>query len=316
MSMVPGWLVMVLAVSVMCCIPAHVQAETTTLTASRDTTIFSESADLSLGADDRIFAGRAGNNGDRRALLKFDLAGIPRGASIHSATLELTAVRMPSSTAFDFSLHRLENDWGEEFSFADRGVGGGGAGGTAMPGDATWSERFYESLPWSSPGGDFNLLPTVAFRIGPTGRYTIIGENLLDDLQSWADDPSTNFGWIILGSLSTRSVKGFASREATEEGDRPTLVVEWTAPEAEADTILEIDIVASTDSALVRLSFPTDAGFSYQVIESRDLMDWKSSGPPLTGTGQEMEVFRVVVEKRFFKLIKESATGSGSGGGG
>lgn len=56
---------------------------------ARDTTIFSESS-LSNGGGQHLFSGNTGQNTTRRALIGFDLASIPRGATITSVSLFLT----------------------------------------------------------------------------------------------------------------------------------------------------------------------------------------------------------------------------------
>lgn len=127
----------------------------------KDNTIFSENSGLSLAKDDRFFAGKAGNQGNRRALIKFDLSSIPNTSDILSVSLNLTAVKVASSSAFEFSLHKLLQDWGEGTSDADQAVGGGGAGGSATANDATWEHDFFDVSSWKTPGGHFSADPSA-----------------------------------------------------------------------------------------------------------------------------------------------------------
>ena len=51
---------------------------------------------------------------------------------------------------------------------------------------------------------------------------------MVADVQSWLDDFSTNFGWLLLGNeSSTQTSKRFDSRENATGGNRPVLTVEY-----------------------------------------------------------------------------------------
>src|SRR5262245_48372919 len=76
------------AILTMLALPAS--ADTITIGASRDTTIFENPAGNANGGGPVLFAGTNGMNSPRRGLLGFDIAGnVPAGATITSVQLTL-----------------------------------------------------------------------------------------------------------------------------------------------------------------------------------------------------------------------------------
>ena len=122
-------------------------------------------------------------------------------------------------------LHKVLADWGEA------GSSGDGAGGRAQIGDATWLNTFYNTQAntefWATPGGDFVSQPSGSQLIGSSGAaYTWSSTNtMVSDVQSWLDDPNSNFGWLLQGDESTRSSKRFDSRDSSNP---PTLTIDYT----------------------------------------------------------------------------------------
>jgi hypothetical protein len=204
--------------------PAAVGAtitRTVALVTAQDNTLYeSELGAVSNGAGQYLFAGVTQNDDIRRAVLAFDLSGIPPWATVLSATL---AVTMSKSIAgpTDVSLHALAAGWGEGASDA---LGEEGAGALAQPGDATWIYTFYNTDTWATPGGDFAATPSAATTVGDFGRYTWAGTGLLADVAGWAAAPATNFGWILIGDESgPGTAKRFDSRENAPDGPRLTI---------------------------------------------------------------------------------------------
>lgn len=184
-------------------------AENVQLAADRDNSIYSELTENSNGAGD-LFAGRIQNSPTswRRALIHFDLAGIPAGATVASATVSLQVVKVgpPSSGNFNFTLHRLTRDWGEGIS------NGTGTGGAATPGDATWRESEFGRQEWTNPGGDFVGASSATTSVGGLGPYQWTSAGLAADVQTWVHLPATRFGWMLRGDETTTSAKEFSSR--------------------------------------------------------------------------------------------------------
>src|SRR5512138_812365 len=127
----------------------NVSADTINLPAAADTFIVSSSPDANAGGQPWFDAGTDGSIsvGVRRSLVKFDLSSIPAGATITSAVVKLTLVKVPSFGPVDstFDLRRVNAGWGE-------GTNVGNAGAPAAPGEATWNERQNGTAAWTAPG--------------------------------------------------------------------------------------------------------------------------------------------------------------------
>jgi hypothetical protein len=119
-------------------------------------------------------------------------------------------------------LYRVTADWGEAGSV------GLGEGAAAESGDATWSHRFWNTTTWTTAGGDFMPVPSATQAVVDTATYEWIGAGLVADVQSWVDDPTSNFGWLLKGDESTlQTAKRFGSRESLAP---PQLAVDYTPP--------------------------------------------------------------------------------------
>jgi hypothetical protein len=208
---------------------------------SRDNTLYEdETGSRSNGAGPAMFAGRNSQSTDsiRRAVLAFDVASaIPAGSTVESVTLTLSN----SAANVDdemIRLHRLLADWGEGSSTAS---GGGGSGGPAAPGDATWLHSFYDTEFWATAGGDFASSVSGSAVVGGPGTYTWASTpQLVADVQRFLDDPASSFGWVLLGNETAPSTaKRFATREEADPALRPVLTVSYTpVPEPGMLTLL------------------------------------------------------------------------------
>jgi hypothetical protein len=202
---------------------------TVTITADKDNTIFANSNTLSNGAGTDFFAGVTGPQGGvRRALIHFNLSSIPPRSTITSATLTLSADKQ--SGAGGVSFYRVSKDWGEGTSDAPSGEGKGAA---ATVGDATWNNAFYPSTTWTNAGGDFSATPTAtvsSVTLG-AGGVVVSGANLVSDVQSFVNNSTTNFGWIIVGTneSATNNAQRFVSRNSSNTAAAPKLTVTYTS---------------------------------------------------------------------------------------
>ena len=210
-------------------------ADTTTLTPSKDNTLY-ESSDgsLSNGAGFYLFVGATAGNSVRRVLLRFYLSSIEAGATIDSARLVLQMDRSNAGATTIFC-HRLLADLGEANSVGTRGEG---AGASAESGDATWLHGFFPSTSWSNVGGDFLATASASQSVDGTGSYTWTSQQLKADVQTWVDSATVNFGWILIGDESTTTTsKRFLSRDSNDSSLRPQLIVDYT-PSAANNTPL------------------------------------------------------------------------------
>ena len=205
-------------------------AQSVTLPAAKDNTIYEEtnaSQQLSNGQGSFLFVGRTGQPRTRRALIAFDLSSIPQNATINGVTLTLFASKAADSASGNVSLHKVTRDWGEGASNAS-GEEGGGA--PAQTGDATWLHNFFNSSTWMTSGGDFASASSATTTVGATNRaYSWSGSGLVADVQSWLSNPTTNFGWAILGNENgDETANRFNSSE--NSSNPPVLTVTYQAP--------------------------------------------------------------------------------------
>lgn len=205
---------------------------TVMLNPMKDNTLYQDSnGALSNGAGKHFFAGKTASGAIRRGLLKFDfIEFIPPTSTIIEVTLRLNMSRTISGE-HPVSLHRLLSDWGEGNSAAPGEEGGGTA---AAPGDATWLHTFFNTAFWNAAGGDFVVTPSASQPVNAEGFYTWgSAPEMVADLQSWVNDPSTNFGWLVMGNESVpSSAKRFDTRENPNPDNVPLLTVTFMPPTA------------------------------------------------------------------------------------
>jgi hypothetical protein len=205
-------------------------AESVLLTPSKDNTLFeSATGSLSNGSGQYFFAGTTAGSDIRRGLLAFVIPDtVPTEATIESVTLTLWMSRSITGPQ-DCALHRLLTDWGEGASDAVGINGNEGSGAAAEEGDATWLHTFFDTDLWSAAGGDYDLIASAVESVGGVGSYTWSGDGMVTDVQSWLDDPATNFGWILIGNETTATTaKRFDTRENPTEENHPTLTIEYS----------------------------------------------------------------------------------------
>ena len=112
---------------------------------------------------------------------------------ITAASLSLNMSRTPTNTAYVVELHKLLADWGEGTSMAE---GEEGDGAPATPNDATWRHRFFDTIFWSTEGGDFSATVSASQLVGVVGQYTGVQRKWLPMYRhGWTIQPVTLAGW-------------------------------------------------------------------------------------------------------------------------
>jgi len=222
-------LAVTLAAALGCSAAGSATAAMISINPSKDNTLYQynpSAGDLSNGAGFHFFAGENAVGEIRRGVLAFDIAGnIPPGSTITGVSLSLNMSMTNSGTARTIELHKLLADWGEGTSHAGGGEGGGAP---ATPGDATWRHRFYDTIFWTTQGGDFSATVSASQSVGPIGMYMWSSTQMVTDVQSWLDNPASNFGWLVLGDESTSTTaKRFDTRESASP---PALTIVYTEP--------------------------------------------------------------------------------------
>jgi len=215
---------------------AAVAAQTTVVVpCTLDNTLYQDlSGSTSNGVGRSVFVGENGVGLARRALLRFDVAAaVPAGAKIVAASLQMHVVLTQDALPLPIDVHRVSASWGEGNSSASGPGGGGGAGTTAQTNDATWLHRLYPASMWTTPGGDFAPTPSFSFAMPTGGTFTVpANPGLVADVQSFRDNPGTNFGWVLKANQENISytARRLDSRQSTTVANRPTLSITYLLP--------------------------------------------------------------------------------------
>jgi hypothetical protein len=201
-------------------------AATISFVPSKDNTLYEfdpDEGDFSNALGIYFFIGKTVMGELRRGVLAFNIAGsIPSGSTIIGVSLSLNCSKVFSDTARTTELHKLLADWGEGTSHAP---GEEGDGAPATTNDATWRHRFFDTVFWAVQGGDFSATVSASEAVGPVGQYTWSSAQMVADVQSWVNNPDSNFGWLMLGD---ESVAGSAKRFDTRESSSPpVLTIEY-----------------------------------------------------------------------------------------
>ncbi len=201
------------------------------LVPTKDTTLYETAeGDLGNGRGRALFVGRTNqpDNSIRRTLVAFDVARqVPTGATITAATLTMAVTKSTTEGSVSVGLYRVLANWGEGNSNAGSG---GGSGAEAEPMDATWLFSMFDMNRWATAGGDFAPIASAETAVGPVATYTWTSPEMVADVQSWLDNPSENFGWLLRSDEAERATaKQFRSRE--DGGATPLLSVEYETTE-------------------------------------------------------------------------------------
>src|SRR6266496_3810074 len=202
-------------------------AATISIMPSKDNTLYEfdpDEGDFSNALGIHFFTGETVMSELRRGVLAFDIAGsIPHGSIITSVSPSMNMSRTISETPRIVELHKLLADWGEGTSHAP---GEEGDGAPATTNDATWRHRFFDTIFWTTEGGDFSGTVSASQSVGAVGMYTWSSPQMTADVQSWLDNPATNFGWLVLGDESEiATAKRFDTRESASP---PLLTIQYT----------------------------------------------------------------------------------------
>ena len=177
--------------------------------------------------------------------------------------------------------HKVTADWGEGASNAAQQEGRGAG---AAKGDATWSNRFLGGETWQTQGGDFEATASAALSVGGGGKYTWTSAEMIADVQSWLDEPDSNFGWIIRGNENTiQTSKRFDSKENCTLANRPILEITYEVaaqaeptPEPTATAVPPTATPVPTPTAVPPTPVPATTEAPQPVLISEP-------APPVTG---------------------------------
>lgn len=304
-------------------------SEVVSIPAFRDNTLYQNATgSTSNGAGEYFFVGRTeviSGGTIRRGLIAFNVAqAIPAGARVTRVDLTLNMSRTLVGLK-PVSLHRLLRSWGEGISNAAAQEGGGAPAAT---GDATWLHRFFDTVFWTGAGaaGDFVATPSTTVEIGAIGSYTFLSTPaLVADVQGWVDNPSTSFGWILIGDESTiATAKRFDSRTNLIATARPRLTVEFSTGPSGAGAVPDGARVPGTPLTVtpaagggLTLQWGASclAGDTDYAIYSGSMTDFRSYAPLLCTTGgATTATLTPAAGSEFYLVVPRNASQEGSYG--
>ncbi len=168
-----------------------------------DTDIYEGTTGINYGTSIDIVAGRDNAGKQDKILIKFDLSGLPAGATLTSATLRLNLVGTSGTGTFNIGLYKIIKTWIET--------------------TATWSNF--------SSGGNYDSTQqaVTSVALGSTGFKEWAVPVVM--VNGWIAAPSTNYGLALVFESSTKGPDyQFASKENTTVANRPQLVINYTMP--------------------------------------------------------------------------------------
>lgn len=192
--------------------------------------------ELANGLGQYFFAGVNNQTRIRRGLIAFDLAPLlGMNIQINSVSVRLHCSQgNPGENPT--SLHRSLSAWGVGSTDAP---GGEGAGGSATPDSATWNYAFYDTTPWTNPGGDYLSTASATTNVNGPGWYEWSGSQLISDLEAWLSGSAGALGWELLGNESTNgTAQRFDSILLGNPSFAPELIVDFTEIPAPASAIV------------------------------------------------------------------------------
>ena len=237
-----------------------------TLNAMKDNTIYAENVNNSNALGEYLAIGNDDIGAVHRGLMAFDIAGnLPAGAIVSSASLKLNCSRSaPGSGVQPIYLHRLTTDWGEGNSFASQT----GVGTAATTNDATWSSSYFPSIVWANAGGDFVSGSSAVTNVNAAGIYNWSSAGMVNDLQQWLNNPSSNYGWVIKSNeTGTFKAKRLDSRENANAANNPELTINYSVPNILSTTNTLSDLPPGSYTVTVTDENGCSASCTYTVTE-------------------------------------------------
>jgi len=148
-------------------------------------------------------------NGERVALLHFDLPDIPQGVTIVEAVLQLYAAERSTTQSMQASAYRVLREWDAQ--------------------EATW-EKATAGEQWNLPGcnglgTDRSIVADGTATVDSTGY--VFTFDVTDMVRDWVADPSQNYGLVVQGVEGGSVEYRFASAEHDVAAQRPALVITY-----------------------------------------------------------------------------------------
>lgn len=241
---------------------------------------FNHGAEAYLRVADNPAAGTA------RSVIRFDLAGIPTGATVVSSSMSLYQMGQGDTSTPTLDTYYLTRDWTE------------GTGAGTVTGDgATWAS--YNGMnPWTLAGGDYAGAPVSA--VAPNSTAAWVSWSLPALTQSWVNGGINNRGALVRQNTEApagNDVKTFYAFDyATDASLRPKMTIEWfgsdvTPPNygevrVEGITRTTADVKWSTDeNANTRVEYGTTTSYGSMTAIAPAMVNQHVA--PLTGLTED-----------------------------
>ena len=169
-------------------------------------------------------------NGQRRILMKFDLASIPAKSKIVSAKLELQCHEYSYPVAGQgIVIYRMDRHWIE-----GTGVGSAGKqdGCTYLEYDHTDDDESADG-DWARPGGDYDAKVQAAQSTSRVAPNQWVGWQIRELVQSWVAGDYVNHGMLIRTHGAGLSILFYSKEFTADPTKRPKLTVRYF-PSSEA----------------------------------------------------------------------------------
>ena len=168
-----------------------------------DAYIWEWTKNTNYGTDDETWVSLA-NNSTSRSLFSFNLAGVPVGAKIVSATLSLHH-QSGNNVDVPITAHRISNPWNEAF--------------------VTWNQRD-NGINWNTAGGDFDASIISTTAVGPASNVRYEWD-ITSLVQGWTDSAYPNYGVALATARSNSIGERFYTSDETIVTRRPRLTVQY-----------------------------------------------------------------------------------------
>ncbi|MCW8132824.1 MAG: DNRLRE domain-containing protein [Planctomycetota bacterium] len=229
------------------------------------------------GAKDEMQLYGTGDEKTNRAILKFDLKGVPGG--FRAAVLRLTCYNghYTANTTSYLHAHAITKPWNEDNASWDQSTGGSN---------------------WPNPGGTWDPKPAAACRLyGPLGgeKARVFDFEITALARQWQAQPNLNFGVAIMLEKSCGAELRMRSKDHNVAGQRPKLRLYYRGdPDKSALSIPVAEVPPcepyDPQAPAVRLSAGVDALKVGQEFEAKftasgakDPYAFQPAGPPVPG---------------------------------
>ncbi|MBM4430024.1 MAG: DNRLRE domain-containing protein, partial [Chloroflexi bacterium] len=194
---------------------------------------------------------KVGNRQRVAGLLKFDLSGIPSGATVEWASLSVYGYAREGTNAFDVGAYRVLRMWTEE--------------------EATWN-RSGSAEWWGVPGCESTLtdraeVASDQVRVDRPGWNTW---SVRADVQAILDGAAANQGWLLRQSVEATGLLAIYASEHERLEYRPKLVISYRVPTStpttsytQTPTVTETEVPSGTTTPThTATPTPTETGVS------------------------------------------------------